>query len=297
MDIFQVSALAAALCWAFASMISSGPAAHFGPIAFNRIRQIMMFVLLGTYVLVAGTLNTIPGDQFAEVMLSGLVGIFLGDTALFAAMNRLGPRRTLILFSMNAPISTLLAFLLLGEVLSTAELAGTLVAIAGVFLAIAFGKTPGRVHVWEAVNGPLWVGIALGLVAATGQSLGALMIRPIMAAGADAIAVSAIRIGVAAFFLTVLAFVPIAGFKSRNPPAPRALAMAALSGFVAMGVGMTLVTYALSGGEVGIVSTLSATSPVLMLPLLWVTTKQRPAAGAWIGATMVVGGAAMIFMG
>ena len=46
---------------------------------------------------------------------------------------------------------------------------------------------------------------------------------------------------------------------------------------------MTLLLYALAGGKVGIVSTLSATSPVLILPLLWLRTGQRPAPGAWAG--------------
>ena len=278
-----------------AGVISSGPAAYFGPIAFNCIRQIMMFVLLGTYAALAGTFATIPGNDLLPVMLSGLIGIALGDTALFAALTRLGPRRTMILFSMNAPISTLLGFILLGEVLTPLELAGTLVTIAGVVLAIAFGNSPGKSHKWEAVSGPLWVGVVLGLIAATGQSLGSLIIRPIMAEGADAVAVSAIRIGISALTLIALGFLPVRSFRMRNPLSVRPLLMTALSGFVAMGVGMTLVAYALSGGEVGIVSTLAATSPVLMLPLLWIATGNRPAAAAWVGAVMVFVGAAMIF--
>ena len=77
------------MCWSAAGMISSGPAAHFGPIAFNRIRQIMMFVLLGTYAAIAGTFGTIPGEALVAVIVSGLTGIALGDTALFATLTRL----------------------------------------------------------------------------------------------------------------------------------------------------------------------------------------------------------------
>lgn len=276
-------------------MISSGPAAYFGPIAFNCIRQIMMFVLLGSYAAAAGTFSTLPAEELAPVILSGLTGIALGDTALFATLTRLGPRRTMILFSMNAPISTLLGFWWLGEVLTFLELAGSLVTIAGVVLAIAFGNRSETEDAWEVVRGPLWLGVVLGLVAAAGQSVGSLLIRPIMAGGADAVAVSAIRIGVSALFLMALGTLPVRRFKAQNPPAVRPLLMTALSGLVAMGIGMTLVVYALSGGEVGIVSTLGATSPVLMLPMLWITTGNRPVAAAWIGALMVIAGAAMIF--
>ncbi len=62
-----------------------------------------------------------------------------------------------------------------------------------------------------------------------------------------------------------------------------------------MGVGMTLLLYALSGGEVGIVSTLSATTPVILLPVLWWQTKEFPAIGAWVGAFLVIVGCSLIF--
>jgi drug/metabolite transporter (DMT)-like permease len=88
---------------------------------------------------------------------------------------------------------------------------------------------------------------------------------------------------------------PIAAIKQKNPLTPRVVALTALSGFLALAVGMTLLLYALSGGNVGIVSTLSATSPVIILPLIWLRTGQRPAAGAWGGALIVMVGMALIF--
>ena len=66
------------------------------------------------------------------------------------------------------------------------------------------------------------------------------------------------------------------------------------SGVIGMGVGMTLVMFALTGGEAGIVSTLSSAAPVVMLPVLWVTSQERPALGAWIGALIVFFGTALI---
>lgn len=59
---------------------------------------------------------------------------------------------------------------------------------------------------------------------------------------------------------------------------------------------MTLLMYALQGGKVGIVSTLSATSPVIILPLLWLKTGQRPSMTSWLGALICVVGLALIFL-
>jgi drug/metabolite transporter (DMT)-like permease len=39
---------------------------------------------------------------------------------------------------------------------------------------------------------------------------------------------------------------------------------------------------------------LSATTPVILLPLLWITIRQAPAAGAWLGAVLTVLGTALL---
>ena len=117
-----------------------------------------------------------------------------------------------------------------------------------------------------------------GLGAATGQATGSLIARPVMAAGFDPFAASLLRVAVAAAGLTLLMRLPLAGAAAgRRPLTPRVAALTALTAFLGLGVGMTLLLFALAGGKVGIVATLSATSPVLILPLLWLRTGQRPA--------------------
>ena len=66
--------------------------------------------------------------------------IFIGDTALFACMNRLGPRRSGILFATHALFSVLLAWAFLGEHIEGLALVGGALLVAGVMTAIAFGK-------------------------------------------------------------------------------------------------------------------------------------------------------------
>jgi drug/metabolite transporter (DMT)-like permease len=69
----------------------------------------------------------------------------------------------------------------------------------------------------------------------------------------------------------------------------------AMTGIIALAFGMTLLLFALSGGKVGIVSTLSATTPVIILPMLRLKNRQEPAPVAWAGATLVVAGIALIY--
>lgn len=295
MPIYETAALCAALCWAFTGMISAEPARQLGAVRFNRLRLAIVFVMLTAWVLATGSWGSIEREHLIPIALSGFVGIFLGDTALFLTMNRLGPRRTGILFSLNAPIAALLGWLMLGETLSLRSVAGIALTFAGVTLAILFGKRRSQLHHWETIKGPLSIGVGLGLTAALAQAAGSLIARPVMASGADPVAASAIRIGIATLALSLFLRLPIKGMRNDTPLTSPLTAQVALSGFFGMAVGMTLILFALSGGKVGIVSTLSATTPALILPLLWWRTGEMPAVGAWIGAAMAIVGSGLIF--
>lgn len=296
MPIHEIAALGAATCWAVTGMISAGPAGYLGAPAFNRVRQVFVTGLLTIYVLATGTWRELDAANVGPLLLSGLIGIFVGDTLLFAALNRLGPRRSGILFALNAPITALLGWLVLGEGLSTSSIAGIALTASGVFLAIIFGKRRSQIHEWETIKGPLWIGVLLGLGAATGQAIGSILARPVMETGIDPLLASLLRVGIAAFCLSVLIQLPIPSVKPRRPLTLKVAAMTALTGVLALGMGMTLLLFALSGGKVGIVSTLSATTPVMILPMLWLKTGERPAGGAWAGAALVVIGMALIFI-
>lgn len=296
MPIHELAALGAATCWALTGLISAGPAGHLGAPAFNRARQVFVTAMLSLYVLSTGAWRGLDMAQAGPLLLSGVIGIFIGDTLLFATLNRLGPRRSGILFALNAPIAALLGWLVLDERLPALAVAGIAVTAAGVVLAIVFGKRRAQMHQWETVKGPLWAGVLLGVGAATGQAVGSIIARPVMAGGIDPFLASLLRVGVAAVCLSVLLQLPIASVKPKGPLTPAVAAMTALTGLLALAMGMTLLLFALSGGKVGIVSTLSATSPALILPMLWLRTGERPAAGAWAGAALVILGMGLIFI-
>lgn len=296
MPIYELAAVGAATCWALTGIIATGPAGHLGAWAFNWIRQVSVTILLAILMLASGAWRELNVENIAPLALSGLVGIFVGDTLLFAALNRLGPRRAGVIFALNAPMSALLGLLLLGERLQSQVILGIALTVCGVVLAIVFGKRRGQLHAWEAVKGPLWVGVLFGLGAAAGQAVGSVVAKPVMAAGVDPFLASMVRVGVAAFCLSVLMALPIQGAKPKARVTLKVAAQSVLVGILGLGVGMTLLLFALSGGNVGVVSTLSATSPVIILPMLWLKTGERPAGGAWVGAALVAIGMGFIFL-
>ena len=296
MSVFELAAVAAAMTWAFSAVIAAGPSAELGAIAFNRLRMGIVLVVLAAFIALTGGWRTLETVHILPLVLSGFIGIFLGDTCLFLTMNRLGPRRSNILFSTNAPISAVLGWLFLGETIVGQKIVGIAIVFAGVVLAIVFGKRRSQLSTWENVKGPMWVGVVLGLGAALCQSVGSLIARPVMETGVDPATASTLRVLVSVVCLTALMATGIRAVQPRAKLTLKTASIVGLSGISAMGVGMTLILFALSGGKVGIVATLSAATPAWILPLIWIKTGERPAAFAWLGAALVILGSSLIFV-
>jgi drug/metabolite transporter (DMT)-like permease len=295
MYIAELSALAAALCWSFGGLLATNPARTLGAVTFNRMRMGMVFVMLSCLTLVTGGWWTLSLSCCSVLVASAVVGIFIGDTTFYESMRRLGPRRTGILFATNAPMTAILGYFILGESLPANTTVGCALIITGVFLAVFNRSNSTQRHSFEETRGSLAVGVGLGLFAAFCQAVSLIIARPVLASGVDAVAASALRVGTAALALTATLMFRSPVLRATSPLTPRLLGQVALSGLVGMGLGMTFLLYALAHGPAGLVSTLSATSPVLILPVLWVATKERPAPWAWVGAFLAVVGAGCIF--
>ncbi len=294
MNSYDFLALAAALCWAIGSIISVVPSRHLGAFSFIRWRMMAVAFMLWPVVLIVGSWRGFTGAIVVAMAISGLIGIFVGDTALFAASNRLGPRRAGVLYSTNAVFSALFGFILFAEKMSLLTFIGTVLVMVGVSVAIFMGRDKEDNHAWEADAGSLKWGIVLGVIAAICQSIGSLIAKPVMTQGVDPIAASALRVSFAGAAHWVLLWSGFAAARSQNPLNKKILWQTALNGWIAMGIGMTCILLALKNGNVGVVAVLSSVSPVLLLPLLWWHLGRRPALGAWLGAVLTVLGTILI---
>ena len=291
-----VVALAAALCWALGGMIAMNATRRVGAIAFNRWRMVGVLGMLAIacpWVSFGSYPNV---GQVVLLCLSGIIGIFLGDTLLFTALSRLGPRRLSMLFAGHAPLTALLGFFVLSEVLSWTQAGGVLLTFLGILVAVFYGKRADKVDQWEEVRGNLVVGIGMGLLAALGHAVGALFARPVMEAGVDPLIATLIRVGVSVVGYFLLLLLPYRELRGREAFGWEGVSVVLLSGFVGMVLGASLYVYALGRAEAGIVATLASMSPVLVLPFLWIRNGYPPAPLAWLGAAMAATGAAMIFV-
>ncbi len=96
------------------------------------------------------------------------------------------------------------------------------------------------------------------------------------------------------FFAMCLLWFGLGLSKLMTPLNWKNLLNTALSATVSMVIGMTLILQALKTGQANLVAIFSSIAPVLLLPLLWIVYRRKPASGAWWGGAMTVIGSAMI---
>ena len=196
--IAELSALSAALCWAFGGLIAVSLVRRIGAVDYNRLRMLLVGSVLCALAWPLGGWETLDSTMLLPLLISGLIGIFIGDTALFASMQRLGPRRTGVMFAANAPFTAAMGSIFYQEQLSALQLAGGALIIIGVVVTILLNRPRVDTHAVEQLQGSLTAGVLLGLLSALGQAGGAIIVKPVMEAGADPVAASAVRMGAGA---------------------------------------------------------------------------------------------------
>ena len=289
-------AIAAALCWAIASLVSADVTRTLGGLAFNRLRLFFVSLMLITYTFFIDTWFTINIEYLTIIIVSGLIGIFIGDTLLFIALQKIGPRRNNILFSLAAPFTVVINIIFLQEIASFINIFGCFVVFFGVIIAIAYGDKNNLSHRWETVEGSLNIGIFLAICAALCQAIGVVMMKPILSLGADPIASAAIRTTTSCMLLALTFLLNFEVFKAKKKLTIKIILQSILSGFLGMALGMSLLLIALQKADAGIVATLSSTSPIMILFLLWIFTKKMPTIPAWIGTLIAIFGTGLIFI-
>ena len=293
---YYLIALLAAFAWSISSLISADITREIGSIKFNRIRLFLVSLMLIAYTTYIGTWDTLNLNFLTLILISGFIGIFLGDTLLFMALQRIGPRRNNILFSLAAPFTVLLNIFFLNEIMIFFNLIGCICVFFGVVIAIVYGSTKNNQHRWETIEGSLFLGIFMGVLAAFCQAVGLIIMKPILDTGVDPIASAAIRTTISFILLSPTFFLKSPQFISKTKINLLIIFKIFISGFLGMALGMSLLLIALQKADAGIVATLSSTSPIMILFLIWIITYKIPNLGAWLGTILAIFGTTLIFI-
>ncbi len=290
----QLAALGTALCWAVTSTSFESAGKRVGSFQVNLIRLVVAFLIFTLYSMVVYR-QPLPlqagGHVWIWLSLSGLVGFVFGDLFLFQAFVDVGARTAMLVYSLVPPMTALLGRIILKEVLTPLQLVGMVITVVGIMIVVT-GQSrvnqlphPHRLRgIWFAVLGAL--GQALGLVLGR---YGAPSYDPF---GATQIRALAGVVGFAVLFTVMRRWRRVYPALS-DRPAMRSIIRGAFFGPF---LGVTLALFAAQRTGTGIASTLTATVPVILIPVAIFGKKETVAFQEILGAVVAVGGVAVLFL-
>ena len=254
------------------------------------LASIMLFIIISVF----GISLTLTFSQVSNLVISGILGLVLGDSFLFKSFQLIGARLGIIIMASVPVLSTILAYFFLNEIISFLGMFGMLLTITGILIVVLERKNSDENNF--SINK---IGIFYGFLGALGQATGLIFAKYAFQGGElNGFAASFIRL-----FSASLIILPMASAfrRYKNPfgiyPKDGYSAKVILIGTIFGPVlGITGSLIAIAYAKVGIASTLMATMPIIMLPISRFYFKEKLDWKAIIGAFVAVVGAAIIFL-
>jgi drug/metabolite transporter (DMT)-like permease len=291
----QAAALGSAAAWAVGAFLFKALGEILSPLAMTLAKGACSVVLLGAAIgvtvgLAGGGLGPMTGQQLALLVASGVLGIALGDTFFFEALQGLSPQTLLVLVVLGQVVTVLLAVVVLNEpIREAAHWVGIALVIAGVTVVLS-GTLASEEQRATKVRG-----MVFGLLAVVVISASTLVAK--MALGDDSATMEATFVRMLAGTLGVFAYGVTTGriAKWATPFRDRRL-FVRFVGSVAVVTfgGFWLGLVAFKYTKVAVASTLTSTEPVFGLILAAVFLRERVTARAVLGTGVTVLGVVLL---
>lgn len=280
------AALGSAASWALGAILFAKVGEKMSPLAMTLLKSCLSVVLLGAVLIFAGWLPPSQSDLWLLVA-SGLVGIALGDTLFFAALQHLGPQTLVVLMMVGQVLTAVLALVFLGERPAWQAWAGMACVLGGVGIVLwsnlSGERQPSRLR-----------GVVLGLLSVGCMSVSIIMAKPAMkemsamqatflrmAAGAGGIALLGVATGKLGQW---------AGSCREERLAGRFFVAVCVVTFG----GFWLSLLANKHVDVAIANTLISMEPVFVLPLAAIILKEKIRPAAIVGILVAVTGVVVL---
>jgi drug/metabolite transporter (DMT)-like permease len=297
----EVAALFTAVFWAVTGMSFEAAGKRIGSLQVNLIRLYIAFGIYSVYLYFVRGL-AFPTDATMEawiwLALSGVVGFAIGDLLLFQAYVVVGARVSMLIMALVPPITALIGWLMLGEVLSLRALLGMALTLTGVTMVVL---KPDRSNPDKKkrkklrLNYPL-VGILLAFGGAVGQAVGLLLSKFGMK-DYDAFAASQIRVMAGLVSFTLIFFFMRRWHKVRQGLRnPKGLLFTVLGSIFGPFLGVSFSLLAVQNTETGIAATIMSIVPILLIPPAILIFKEKVGFREILGSFLAVGGVAILFL-
>jgi drug/metabolite transporter (DMT)-like permease len=260
----ELAALGAALSWAIAPILYRSALANTKPVSANIVRcsingAVLVAVLLAGGL--AGWLTALPIWVIVLTVVSGVIGLGVGDTLYLYGIKALGVSRAVPLASSYPLFSFIWSILLLGQPIIFTAIVGAALILLGIYL-LTRPKTEETTLTRRAVA----LGLAASLATALVWSLGiTLMNAAVMAANVTSIKANyaIVTVRIASLGILLLSASPLIdrdrGFLKIKR---RDVALLCIGGLVANGVGWLMMNYSFTQIMASQAIPISSTSPL-----------------------------------
>jgi len=294
----ELAALAAAFCWTLSPVLYKVALSDAKPIPANISRCISTTIFLFACLAVSGrlwNLATLGIDSLLLASLSGIVGLFLGDTMYMMSLALIGVSRAVPVSCAYPLFTTFFAVLFLGERVTSFLLLGTVVIIVGTWL-VSQERT-GSSSVTRSV---LFKGVSIALATAIVWSVSIIMMDRALELSQMASIDSAFVVNTARMSATVLAFLALSPLIDRHfrfmKLKRKTWIILALGGIVALGLGWVLLAVSLSQIEASHAVPISSVSPLFATLIGAFFLKEKVTVRIFIGSVLIVLGTSVVFI-
>lgn len=290
----EIAALTTALLWSGTSIVFTEASIRVGSLTVNLTRIVLASIYLFLTIIFAGLSIDLSITQIINLVISGIIGLVFGDGFLFKAFQHIGARLSMLIMSLAPPIATILALFFLDEILSVWGILGIIITIAGVAM-VVLNREEKPTSNYSISR----IGIFYGLLGALGQGAGLIFAKLAFNEGPiNGFTATFVRV-----FSSALIIIPFAmlGKNFKNPIKlymndRKALRFTLIGSVIGPYLGITFSLIAIANTYVGIASTLMATVPILMLPMVKYYYRENLSWISIFGAMFAVGGVAILFL-
>jgi drug/metabolite transporter (DMT)-like permease len=293
----ELAALGASISWAIAPILYREALLSTKPISANIVRCATNAGVMVVFLLIfglAGTLAALPMKTMLLVIVSGVIGLAVGDTLYMVGLKYVGVSRAVPLAATYPLFSLIWATALLGQALSIVEVVGAFVIVFGIWL-----LTREKSRKNTGAKGRLaFIGIAVSLATAVVWSVSITMMN---VAVSDVTTLSAnyavITLRIASVALLFMLLAPFIDKEHGFIKMKRSTVLAlCIGGLIANGVGWLLLNYSFLNTTLTRATVISSTSPLFAAVAGFTLFREKMTTKAVLGAVAIVAGICIIFI-
>jgi drug/metabolite transporter (DMT)-like permease len=285
------AALISAASWALGSIMFNRIGKKMNAFGMTLSKSILATVMLAVVYMIQGFEPLLPKTALI-LMISGFIGISIGDTLFFASLQHLGPKVQISFFMMGQVVTALLGIFILRELPFLLQWIGIAVTLIGVAVVlwrkISSGQTPQKT---------VYSGIVLGLLSMLCFSFSLILAKQAMYTVSSITAVF-VRMAAGAFGMFVYGMITRQIKSWVMPFRDGHLVFTFIFAVIIITFGgFWLSMYSIANINIVLASVLGATEPLFVLPLAFFISKEKITMMELIGAILTVIGVIIIIKG